>query len=104
MEAELAVLRAENNRLRGLLGFDARAAEPTRPWAPTLFADGASPATAIGRVDAGSSSADKVVMYRSLFAGREDVYASAVAKPTLRQRWVEPGGAGRMGKCQAPRT
>ena len=102
MEAELAVLRAENNRLRGLLGFDARAAEPTRPWAPTLFADGASPATAIGRVDAGSSSADKVVMYRSLFAGREDVYVLAVAKPTLRQGWVSPAVRGGWANAKRP--
>ena len=38
MEEELAALRAENARLRGLVGLDDRdTAAPSRAWTPTLF-------------------------------------------------------------------
>lgn len=71
--AELEVLRAENERLRGLLGLtDDRQAEPPVAWEPTLFAP---PVPSRPVVDRRSSPADKIALFRSLFAGREDVYA-----------------------------
>src|SRR5436190_14216757 len=36
-EAELAALREENVRLRGLLGLDERSDDAGEQWAPTLF-------------------------------------------------------------------
>lgn len=75
MEGELAELRAENARLRGLLGLDERAEAPTTPWKPTLFSS-EDPATPLPvGVDRGSPPEARVALFRSLFAGRKDVYA-----------------------------
>lgn len=71
--AEIESLRVENERLRGLLGLtDDREAEPPVAWEPTLFAP-AVPARPV--VDRRSSPLDKIGLFRSLFAGRDDVYA-----------------------------
>jgi hypothetical protein len=70
---EVSVLRAENARLRELLGLDRERATDSGPaWEPTLFAP---PATPHVQVDRSSSSAEKVALYRSLFVGRDDVFA-----------------------------
>ncbi len=65
---EAARLRADNERLRGLLGSPhsgapiLAAAEPTQP-------------EALPPLDARSPAREKVALVRSLFRGREDVYA-----------------------------
>ncbi len=78
---EIEVLRAENARLRELLGMKADAvgtpsADPT-PRVPggglTLFEDEAA---GLPPVDARSSAGEKIALFRALFAGREDVYAT----------------------------
>ena len=70
--AELARLRDENARLRALLGLDQRSPDShEHAWAPSLLAE-SSPAA---RVDASSSSHDKLALLRSLFGARSDVYA-----------------------------
>ncbi|MGH9010477.1 MAG: TOTE conflict system archaeo-eukaryotic primase domain-containing protein [Acidimicrobiia bacterium] len=75
--AEIDTLRAENARLRALLGFDGRAAEIVAAgWSPTLFT--AEPHTAVADpagVDRSSPRAAKVALFRTLFSGRDDVYA-----------------------------
>jgi hypothetical protein len=74
--AELEALRAENARLRSLLGLDARAGDLAEAgWSPTLFAPESSRSETEPVVDRSSSRAAKVALFRSLFAGREDVYA-----------------------------
>lgn len=71
--AEIESLRAENERLRGLLGLNGdREAAPPVAWEPTLFVP-AVPARPV--VDRRSSPADKIGLFRSLFAGRDDLYA-----------------------------
>ena len=77
---ELEALRAENARLRGLLGLDERAGElQATGWSPTLFGGQPQPlATTNAAVDRSSAPAAKVALFRTLFAGRDDVYA---------QRW-----------------
>jgi hypothetical protein len=71
--AEIELMRAENERLRSLLGLTGgRKAEPPVAWEPTLFAPTVSPRPA---VDRRSSPVDKIGLFRSLFAGRDDVYA-----------------------------
>lgn len=75
LQRELERLRADNERLRGLLGLD----HPSRPgpvasWEPTLFQDPTSRA-ALPTVDRSSPSEEKIALFRQLFAGREDVYA-----------------------------
>ena len=80
LRLELEALRAENRRLRSLLGLEvpepvAAAPPPTPAWAPTLFPD---PQPSLGRafVDGHSPPGAKVALFRSLFAGRDDVYAA----------------------------
>ncbi|MGH9008579.1 MAG: TOTE conflict system archaeo-eukaryotic primase domain-containing protein, partial [Acidimicrobiia bacterium] len=74
--AELETLRAENARLRGLLGLDTRASDLSATgWSPTLFTPQSSTPETKPVVDRSSSRAAKVALFRSLFAGREDVYA-----------------------------
>lgn len=76
LSGELERLRAENERLRGLLGLN----NPSRPgpvasWEPTLFRD-PSNRPELPPVERRSPSEEKVALFRQLFAGREDVYAS----------------------------
>ncbi len=78
LRREVERLRAENARLRGLLEPpDPRPRAPSPPVAaparPTLFEELAPP---LPGVDARSSPEDKVAIFRTLFAGREDVYAT----------------------------
>jgi len=72
---ELERLRAENRQLRGLLGLDRpdeAASIPT--WEPTLFPEHAVHDTS-PRVNQRSRPEAKVALFRSIFVGREDVYA-----------------------------
>lgn len=76
VEGELAALREENARLRGLLGLDDRSARQATPvWKPTLFPSMATQAPVVSSVDRHSTPQEKIALFRSLFAGREDVYA-----------------------------
>ena len=72
---EVHALRAENQRLRSLLGLD----EPSRhevaaPWEPTLFVD-SDRQDLKSDVSADSPAEAKIALFRLLFAGREDVHA-----------------------------
>ncbi|MGH9223390.1 MAG: TOTE conflict system archaeo-eukaryotic primase domain-containing protein, partial [Acidimicrobiales bacterium] len=88
---EVEALRAENERLRALLGLGEenlidvhRAA-----WAPQLLAQDQP----LPRVDADSPPHVKVRLYRALFVGRDDVYAT---------RW-ENASSGKSGWSPAVR-
>lgn len=71
-QRELVRLRAENDRLRGLLGLHAeKAGAHTAEPESTLF----GVAERLPGVDIGSSADQKLALFRALFAGREDVYA-----------------------------
>ena len=77
---EMECLRAENRRLRSLLGLDVlepATAQPRPPpaWEPTLFHAEQAAATDRVPVDGHSSPEAKIALFRSLFAGRHDVYA-----------------------------
>lgn len=89
-KSELAELRAEITRLRGLLGLDDRApVGPRTAWKPTLFTSAESMVPVVVAVDRASSAAAKIALFRSLFVGRDDVYA---------QRWDnERSGKGGWG-------
>jgi hypothetical protein len=71
--AEIESLHAEIERLRGLLGLTGeREAEPPPAWEPTLFTPAA---VALPVVDRRSPPVEKIALFRSLFLGRDDVYA-----------------------------
>ncbi|MBI3648620.1 MAG: DEAD/DEAH box helicase family protein [Actinobacteria bacterium] len=103
---QLAALQAENRRLRDLLGLDdpARTA-PVEPWKPSLFPDQEPGADVrLASVGQASSQQAKVALFRSLFAGREDVYAlrwenertgKAGWGPAVRGGWVNARKQGR---------
>ena len=70
--AQIETLRAENRRLRDLLGLDERTGDSHRnAWAPTLF----SQAVAAGPIDEDSPFEAKVALMQSLFGARSDVFA-----------------------------
>ena len=67
--------RAENQRLRSLLGLDqASRHQVTQPWEPTLFAD-SDRRHFSGDINGDSPAEAKIALFRFSFAGREDVYA-----------------------------
>ncbi len=85
LRRQLVELRAENDRLRGLLGVGTRD-EAVSPWEPTLFVEDEADAdgTAVTAVDRHSPREAKIAVFRSLFVGREDVHA---------RRWENPRSA-----------
>jgi len=105
--AENEKLAAENARLRGLLGLDTRpSAQEASPFAaagsaPQLFGD--EPTV---RVDAGSPPEARLALYRSLFAGRSDVYAIRWENPHTGQAGWSPavrGGWAGTSRSSRPR-
>lgn len=104
MESELACLRAENARLRGLLGLDERAARPASAWTPTLFPINGQPTRPGAAVANDSPLTEKVALYCSMFVGREDVFALAWSNertgksgwsPAVKGAWSSVPGAQR---------
>jgi superfamily II DNA or RNA helicase len=76
LESEVSRLRAENARLRDLLGLDKRAdRRELEPWRPTLFAVPDAKAHRVPSVDQNSSEAEKIALFSCLFSGRTDVHA-----------------------------
>lgn len=75
LKARIERLEDENRRLRNLLGLGTpdRAA-PVTSWDPRLLPPG-SLVECVKSVDHSSSPEDKIALFRSLFFGREDVFA-----------------------------
>jgi hypothetical protein len=89
--AELARLREENARLRGLLGMDERPGDGhTSAWSPTLLS---SPAVGPA-IDAESSNAAKLKLFWSLFGARSDVYALRWDNPSTGKSGWSPATRG----------
>jgi len=70
--AQIEALRAENRRLRDLLGLDERAGDSHRnAWAPTLF----SQTVFAAPIDEDTPFEAKVALMQSFFGARSDVFA-----------------------------
>ena len=69
LREELDSITAENSRLHRLLGVTGRSVVPDQPSQDALFVG------AQGRVDAHSPVQRKLALYRTPFAGRDDVHA-----------------------------
>ena len=82
LEREIDSLRAENAPLREMIGTRADNVDtPPPPWTPelaaggtTLFGDG--DIAPLPKLDARSSARAKIGVFRALFCGRDDVYAT----------------------------
>lgn len=75
LQRELNELRAENQRLQALLGLNQPSRRaPVTPWEPTLLPGNETDAD-LPAVNYRSSREAKVALFRTLFAGRDDVYA-----------------------------
>jgi superfamily II DNA or RNA helicase len=72
---EVEALRAENQRLRDLLGLDLPSRRQTpEPWDSTLFVEGNDRAIGL-TIDKDSTPESKIAFFSSMFAGRDDVHA-----------------------------
>ena len=90
MARQLDELRAENARLRGLLGLDARTGEgQVVASTPSLLAERSAPVA----IDATATGSEKLALMWSLFGARTDVYAT---------RWVN-ASTGKAGWSPATR-
>ncbi|MAT03453.1 MAG: helicase, partial [Acidimicrobiaceae bacterium] len=99
--AELATLREENDRLRGLLGLDERPDDGhARAWAPTLLTE----TTEQPSVDASSTAADKLALLWSLFGARADVYAQRWESASSGKSGWSPATKDRWAKGRPPRS
>lgn len=97
---EVEVLRAENARLRELLGLDDRPSEGhAEAWAPTLLTEAGTQHV----VDDSSAHADKLALFRSLFGARTDVYAQRWESTSSGKSGWSPAATGRWSKGRPPK-
>ena len=112
LRREVERLRTENRRLRAALGLDvpepataeSPAGGPTSSapaWEPTLFRE---PSASAGRapVDGHSSPEAKIAFFRSLFAGRDDVYAVRWENERSRKSGWSPAVVGGPANARRP--
>jgi hypothetical protein len=97
LRTELAEARAEAARLRSRMAEleppdDLAPAGPGSAWSPRLFSPESGPSS-IPTVDASCPSGAKVELYRALFVGRDDVYAT---------RWERADGAKGWAPARVP--
>lgn len=102
LHRQLAEMRAENERLRDLLGVGTRD-EAVSPWEPTLFVDAGPPDEAAAAVvDRHSPREAKVALFRSLFVGREDVHALRWENPRTGRAGWSPAVRGGWANAKKP--
>lgn len=108
MEAELEELRAENARFRTLLGLETsqvdsgEARSDDRTAAPALVQVDVERAADARRVTQSSTSSEKVALFRSLFAGRDDVHALAWSSQRSGKSGWSPSVRGGVANAKAP--
>ncbi|WP_380164834.1 DEAD/DEAH box helicase family protein [Jannaschia sp. R86511] len=99
--AEVKALRAENDRLRGLLGLQNRAENGhSQAGAPILRTAPDEPR----RVDSSSTPADKLALWRSLFGARSDVYATRWQSASSGKSGWSPASKDRWANGRPPRN
>ena len=98
---EVETLRAENDRLRGLLGLDERPdGGHAQAWAPTLLAE----PTERPAVESSSTPADKLALFRSLFGARSNVYARRWESTSSGKTGWSPATKDRWAKGRPPKS
>jgi hypothetical protein len=102
-EAELRKLRAENTRLRELLGLDERGSRPEAAAArPTLFPADDGVAAKRYAVSHSPSADAKIALFRTLFIGRDDVHAVAWNSQATGKSGWSPAVRGGIVNAKAP--
>lgn len=101
MEEQLAFLRAENARLRALLGMDGVDDPEPQSWRPTLFSESKAAPEAVP-VDGNASREAKVALFRRLFVGRPDVYAARWANDRTGKAGWSPQVEGGWANARRP--
>jgi hypothetical protein len=100
--AEIEALRADNERLRTVLGLDDRRADGhTTAWRSTLFAEAAS--ASANPVDGSSSLEERLALFRSLFGARSDAYAHRWENTSSGKSGWSPATRGSWSKKAASR-
>jgi hypothetical protein len=106
LRAELAQLRAENARLRRLLGFEDRTRigeGPSAAWSPSLFPDRAEPVSKWVEIDRGSPREAKLALFPVVVRGARRCARIAVGERANRQGGMESGRAGWVAQRPPPR-
>lgn len=94
LEVENERLRAENERLRGMLGLPPGALPEVDVEAGRLFPED----DPLPQVDARSPAQEKVALFRALFRGREDVYARYWCDERSGKKGYSPAARRRSGR------
>jgi len=104
LRRRVAELERENARMRELLGLGRPdRAQPIATWSPRLIHRASE--SAAGRppsVDHASSPSDKVALFRSLFRGRDDVYARRWENPRTGKSGWSPAVRGGAQNARSP--
>jgi len=108
IEAELEELRSENARFRALLGLEERDGAPRatpgddRAVARTLVQVNSEGISSGLGVSQSSSSSEKVALFRSLFVGRDDVYATPWSSQRTGKKGWSPAVRGGIANAKSP--
>jgi hypothetical protein len=102
LEEEVARLRAHIAELEGDRASPTTGSQPTRAWTPRLFPTETT-ATPLRAVTNDSPPETKVALYRSLFIGRDDVYAYRWENATTgKTGWAPAAKPGRKRRGEQP--
>jgi len=117
LEQRLSDLERENARLRGLLGLDIQQSIETTPGVPQADSfsspnvsgepiEPLSSSSATSGVHKFSSPAEKIRLFRSMFRGREDVFARRWYSLTKEKGGYSPvcGNEWKDGICPKPKS
>jgi hypothetical protein len=108
LEAELDELRSQFARFRDFLGLKDRDIDPraartnVRHVAPTLVQENSEGTSNALRVSQSSTSSEKVALFRSLFVGRDDVYARAWSSQRTGKAGWSPAVLGGIANAKSP--
>ena len=108
LEAELVELKSEIARFRALLGLEDRDTGPRvtrtddRSVAPTLVQVNSKGESSAPWVSQSSTSSEKVALFRSLFVGRDDVYARAWSSQRTGKAGWSPAVLGGVANSKSP--
>jgi len=108
LEAELVELKSEIARFRALLGLEDRDTGPRgtrtddRSVAPTLVQVNSKGESHAPWVSQSSTSSEKVALFRSLFVGRDDVYARAWSSQRTGKAGWSPAVLGGVANAKSP--